>query len=98
MENKAAKIGALFGKLIGFILFLIGKLLFRILSFPFFFCIILIAAIRDVIILSFQWLAYGGETITHRNKASKNNIAKIVTILEAELLTEDLNKNKEPHD
>ncbi len=98
MENKASKVGKFFGHLTGFILFLLLKLIWRILSYPFFFGLVLIAAIRDLIIFSFRWLAYGGEAITHINKQSKNNIATILNILESELLTNNLNKNKEPND
>lgn len=57
------------------------KIIFRILVFPFIFCIHTMLATYSVFIHAFRWLRYGGEIIT-KNKDTNQTIADLFTLVE----------------
>lgn len=52
------------------------KILLRIITFPMWSGLILVACLRDWIGNSYWYLMYGGEAITYRRKNEKETIAK----------------------
>ncbi len=69
------------------------NIFWRIAGFPFVLALILTAATRDVLMLSFLWLRYGGEMIAHRKKQNVKGIADVYRQVEKHFETTD-NKPK----
>lgn len=61
------------------------KLLFRILSLPFIVCLLLLACVRDVLVLSWLWLKHGGEFFAYRK--SPKTIMDVYRKLESQHTT-----------
>lgn len=54
------------------------KILFRILSFPFYLCLLIIGFIRIILVDSALWLRYGGETMRYDKKFNPDAIGQML--------------------
>ena len=54
------------------------KILFRILSFPFYFGLATLASVRTILINCALWLRYGGETMRYDKKFNPDTIGQML--------------------
>lgn len=54
------------------------KILFRILSFPFYLCLLIIGFIRIILVNSALWLQYGGETMRYDKRFNPSAIGQML--------------------